>query len=286
MICIDDIVALIVKLGIIDTLGARAKGEDFVMLKPNPETSTEAERPVQLGIQSVEVAGEILQALLLADGPLKLVDLARAADMPSAKAHRYLVSLMRIGLANQDVVTGRYDLGPVAMQLGVKGFTRFEPLRFAEQSVRELVDQVGETAGITAWSERGPIFVRLIEARHDLATSIGPLHACPLTYSATGLLFCGSKTRREQTRRSNVSWIRTAAQVALACHIAARNSPKFFCVCGDKASRRLSTAAVTATAPCVHRSSTSPGVSPWRSRSSGAPAASMPAQTAPWRALS
>jgi DNA-binding IclR family transcriptional regulator len=160
------------------------------MLKTKPETSVETERPLQLGIQSVEVAGELLQALLLAEGPVKLADLARMAGMPSAKAHRYLVSLMRIGLASQDAVTGRYDLGPVAMQFGVKGFTRFEPLRFAEHSVRELVDQVGETAGIAAWSERGPIFVRLIEARHDLATSIGPLHACPLTYSATGLLFC------------------------------------------------------------------------------------------------
>ncbi|MFX8907130.1 IclR family transcriptional regulator, partial [Acinetobacter baumannii] len=63
--------------------------------------------------------------------------------MPSAKAHRYLVSLIRIGLATRDGVSARYDLGPIALQLGLKGFSRFEPLRFAEATLREIVDQVG-----------------------------------------------------------------------------------------------------------------------------------------------
>ena len=149
-----------------------------------------SERASQPGIQSVEVAGEILQALLRADGPMKLADLARDAGMPSAKAHRYLVSLMRIGLAApQDTASGRYDLGPVALQLGLKGFTRFEPLRFAEQKLREMVDQVGETTALAVWSDRGPAMVRVIEARHVLAGSVPPTHICPLTYSATGLLF-------------------------------------------------------------------------------------------------
>ncbi len=155
----------------------------------------------QLGIQSVEVAGRILQALLHAPGPLKLVELSREADMPSAKAHRYLVSLMRIGLATQDEASGLYDLGPVALQLGLKGFTRFEPLRLAETTLRGLVDQVGETATLAVWSERGPTYVRMIEARHELASTIPPSHSCPLTYSATGLLFCALEDS-ERTAKS------------------------------------------------------------------------------------
>ena len=155
----------------------------------------------QLGIQSVEVAGEILQALLRANGPLKLVELSREAGMASAKAHRYLVSLQRIGLATQDEVSGLYDLGPVALQLGLKGFTRFEPLRLAETTLRDLVDQVGETATLAVWSERGPTYVRMIEARHELASTIPPSHSCPLTYSATGLLFCALENN-ERTAKS------------------------------------------------------------------------------------
>jgi DNA-binding IclR family transcriptional regulator len=44
------------------------------------------------GIQSVEVGFGLLQVLGEAQGPLMLRDLARAANMSAAKAHRYLVS--------------------------------------------------------------------------------------------------------------------------------------------------------------------------------------------------
>ena len=158
--------------------------------EPLPENAPGADKPTQLGIQSVEVAGDLIHALIQADGPLKLADLAQRAGMPSAKAHRYLVSLMRVGLARQDAATSRYDLGPVAFQLGLKGFSRFEPLQVAEATLHTLVDQVGETAALAVWGEKGPTMIKVVEARHDLASTMAPSHHCPLTYSATGLLFC------------------------------------------------------------------------------------------------
>jgi DNA-binding IclR family transcriptional regulator len=154
-----------------------------------PEIEDADERPAQFGIQSVEVAGDLIHALIHADGPLKLAELAERAGMPSAKAHRYLVSLIRIGIAQQDAGTSRYDLGPVAFQLGLKGFTRFEPLRLAEATLRDLVDEVGETSALAVWGEKGPTMIRVIEARHNLASTIAPSHHCPITYSATGILF-------------------------------------------------------------------------------------------------
>ena len=69
------------------------------------------------GIQSVEVGFALLQALIDAPGPLALKDLAAAAGMPAAKAHRYLVSYQRSGLVKQDAATSRYDLGPMAFPL-------------------------------------------------------------------------------------------------------------------------------------------------------------------------
>lgn len=118
----------------------------------------------QPGIQSVEVAGEVLSALMRMPGPCRLAELARAVGMPSAKLHRYMVSLIRIGLATQDPVSGRYDLGPTALQLGLLGFSRFDLLRFAERTLADLVVATGETAMIAAWSPRGPSIVRLAEA--------------------------------------------------------------------------------------------------------------------------
>jgi len=190
---------------------------------PIKSPAQELERTEQFGIQSVEVAGGLLEAMLRSEGPAKLAELARSAGMPSAKAHRYLVSLIRIGLATQDPTTGLYDLGSFAFQLGLKGFTRFEPLRLAETMMRQLVDEVGETVALAVWSERGPVMIRVIEARHEFAATVAPSHACPLTYSATGLLFCtfedpartanAIKRELEQNRvvgRPNAPYNRTA----------------------------------------------------------------------------
>tara|TARA_R110002072_G_scaffold214288_3_gene371371 strand:+ start:1355 stop:2173 length:819 start_codon:yes stop_codon:yes gene_type:complete len=141
------------------------------------------------GVQSVEVAGKILDAMIQADGPLKLAEIAHQVGMPSAKVHRYLVSLIRTGLAMQSSESAKYDLGPTAFQIGVKGFARFEPLKTAEAVLRDLVDMVGETAALAVWTEKGPTMIRVIEAQHDLATTIAPTHHCPLTFSATGILF-------------------------------------------------------------------------------------------------
>ena len=50
------------------------------------------------GIQSIEVGGTLLQALVDAGAPLPLRELARRAGMTSAKAHPYLVSFGALGL--------------------------------------------------------------------------------------------------------------------------------------------------------------------------------------------
>ncbi|MBP1848366.1 DNA-binding IclR family transcriptional regulator [Rhizobium petrolearium] len=155
--------------------------------KISPEDTSE--RPAQLGIQSVEIAGTILDVLIRAEGPMKLAELAASLKMPSAKVHRYLVSLIRTGLVKQLKDSSKYDLGPVAFQLGIKGFARFEPLQLAETILTELVEQVGETSALAVWTDKGPTMVRVMEARHDFATSVAPTHHCPMTFSATGLVF-------------------------------------------------------------------------------------------------
>ncbi|MDE2617334.1 MAG: helix-turn-helix domain-containing protein [Burkholderiales bacterium] len=63
------------------------------------------------GIQSVEVGYALVDALARASGPLMPRDLAAAAAMNAAKAHRYLVSFQRPGQVSQDRASARYDLG-------------------------------------------------------------------------------------------------------------------------------------------------------------------------------
>jgi DNA-binding IclR family transcriptional regulator len=142
------------------------------------------------GVNSVEVAGVLLRLLAEAGGPMRLADLSRAAAMPSAKAHRYLVSLGRAGLIEQDPATSRYELGPLMLRAGLAALGRSDLLKRAERTLDAIVARTGETAAAAVWGTHGPTHVRLVAARHALAASVPPGHVCPMTYSASGLVFC------------------------------------------------------------------------------------------------
>ena len=111
------------------------------------------------GIQSVEVGFGLLEALSKAPGALMLRDLAAAAGMSAAKAHRYLVSFQRLELVVQDAVSTRYDLGPASLKLGLASLSRLDALRLARQRISGLMEQVGHTLALAVWGNHGPTVV-------------------------------------------------------------------------------------------------------------------------------
>jgi DNA-binding IclR family transcriptional regulator len=151
-----------------------------------PRTTT-PRRPQ--GIQSLEVAGRLLQALSRAGQPMMLKDLAADAAMPAAKAHRYLVSFQRIGLVEQDAVTGRYDLGPGALELGLAALARIDPIRFATPLVSQLTAELDATVALAVWGSRGPTIVRWEDSARDINVHLRAGAVMPLLSSATGRAF-------------------------------------------------------------------------------------------------
>lgn len=143
----------------------------------------------QRGIQSVEVGGQLLRALAEADGPMMLRDLAKSADMSAAKAHPYLVSFMRIGMVDQDKATGRYELGPLALQIGLAGMRRLQPVRVAEGIVSGLVDTIGQTVALAVWGNHGPTVVRIEEGVSAIHVNMRVGSVMSLLGTATGRVF-------------------------------------------------------------------------------------------------
>jgi DNA-binding IclR family transcriptional regulator len=111
------------------------------------------------GIQSVEVGFGLLEVLSQARGPLMLRDLAAAAGMSAAKAHRYLVSFQRLQLVVQDSGT-RYDLGPAALMLGLASLSRLDAVKLARERVADLVGKIGHTLALAVWGNHGPTIVQ------------------------------------------------------------------------------------------------------------------------------
>jgi DNA-binding IclR family transcriptional regulator len=141
------------------------------------------------GIQSVEVGFGLLQALGEATGPLMLRDLARAANMSAAKAHRYLVSFQRLQLVVQDAASTRYDLGPAALKLGLASLSRLDAVKLARERVSILVERIGHTLALAVWGNHGPTIVHWEESPSAVTVNLRLGDVMPLLSSATGRCF-------------------------------------------------------------------------------------------------
>jgi DNA-binding IclR family transcriptional regulator len=149
----------------------------------NPEGDKE-----RAGIQSVEVGFALLDVLAQAPGPLMLRDLASAAGMSAAKAHRYLVSFQRLNLVVQDANT-RYELGPATLRLGLATLSRLDAVKLARERLPTLMDQTGHTLALAVWGNRGPTLVHWQEAPLAMPVSLRLGDVMPLLSSATGRCF-------------------------------------------------------------------------------------------------
>ncbi|WP_334157946.1 IclR family transcriptional regulator [Oryzomicrobium sp.] len=150
--------------------------------------SNDLDKPRQ-GIQSIEVGARLLRALANSGRPTMLRDLAKDAGMPAAKAHRYLVSFVRMGLVEQDPASSRYALGPFALELGLACLGRLDPVRIAGPILDELCEAIQETVALAVWGNRGPTIVRLAEPPGPINVTLRAGTVLPLTTSATGRAF-------------------------------------------------------------------------------------------------
>lgn len=143
----------------------------------------------QQGVQSAEVGLAVLAALAGLGAPASLSAIAAAADLAPAKAHRYLVSLLRAGMAVQDPASGRYDLGPAALELGLAALGRLDPQRLATDSLAALRDRLDETVCLLVWGNRGPTVVHWQPSSQAVTVNIRVGAVLPLLRSASGRVF-------------------------------------------------------------------------------------------------
>jgi DNA-binding IclR family transcriptional regulator len=153
-------------------------------------TGTTTAAKEQQGVRSVETGMALLQSLAArARTPLSLSDLAAAAGMAPAKAHRYLVSLIRAGMVEQDRASGRYRLGAAALTIGLAALSALDVMRFAGEALERLRDAIDETVLLAVWGNRGPVVVRWEEASRPVTTNVRPGSVMPLLNSSTGRTF-------------------------------------------------------------------------------------------------
>ena len=146
----------------------------------------------QRAVQSIEVGGRLLLALGAQREPMALKDLAAAAGLPAARAHPYLVSFGKLRLIEQDAASGRYALGPAALQVGLSALHQLDPVRVATPVAEALAASTGYAVALALWGNFGPTIVRMIEARQPLLVAMRAGTVMSALHTATGRAFAAA----------------------------------------------------------------------------------------------
>jgi len=141
------------------------------------------------GIQSAEIALDVLTRLAELGGALSVSELGRSLDMPRAKVHRYLVSLERRGYVEQDAASARYRLGPQALHTGLAALAEVDFVKLAAGGLDGLSAAIGQTVFISVWGQHGPTIVQWRDARLPVTVNVRVGSVLPLLNSATGRVF-------------------------------------------------------------------------------------------------
>lgn len=150
----------------------------------------EAAPKAQRGIQSVEVGGRFLRALADARQPMTLAELADTAGLAAAQAHAYLVSFTRLGLVKRDHLSGRFEPGPLALQLGMLRLDHDPAYRAAVPRVAALAEATGYSVAISLAGADGPTIVRYEPGGAPLHVNLHVGTVMSLFATATGRTFC------------------------------------------------------------------------------------------------
>jgi DNA-binding IclR family transcriptional regulator len=141
------------------------------------------------GIGSILIGGRLLAVMANAGRPLMLRDIAAGADLTSAQAHAYLVSLRKIGLVEQVNQSGRYQLGPFALQLGLARMRSVDALRLATNATPGLAAELGLMTTVTVWGSLGATVVQVNEAGDQVHVNLRAGTVYSLLHTATGRVF-------------------------------------------------------------------------------------------------
>lgn len=141
------------------------------------------------GIRSVEHGVKILESLVNSRQALPLKAVASMAGMSPSMAHRYLTSFIRTNLVQQDSVSGHYDLGTLALRLGLAALNRSDFIQIADDEFKQLVSRVNVDGHISVWGDYGVTIVRIHNRHIPILSNLRLGAVLPLYDSAAGRVF-------------------------------------------------------------------------------------------------
>jgi DNA-binding IclR family transcriptional regulator len=155
----------------------------------NTAQATPKAAKAQRGIHAMEVGGALLQHVADAGRPVSMIGLSAASNLPLNQVFTYLVSLVRTGLVRRDVMTNRYEPGPLSLKLGLRALQQLYPLQKAIELVTQIVEDENHGVFVAIWTEHGATVVQYHGPEMYLHVGLHAGSVMSLAHSSTGRLF-------------------------------------------------------------------------------------------------
>jgi len=117
------------------------------------------------GVQSIERAFSLLEAVAASDRAMGLSQLAAACDLPLPTIHRLARTLVALGYLRQEP-SRQYALGPRVLLLGESSSKMLNTI--ALPHLAGLVDELGETANLAMLDGDQVAYVAQVPGRHSM----------------------------------------------------------------------------------------------------------------------
>jgi DNA-binding IclR family transcriptional regulator len=143
----------------------------------------------EIGTPVITRVAAILRAVGRERGGVTTTSVARATDIPRATAHRMLTALAEQGLIDREADTGLWFLGPEIYLLGSVSTSRYDAAPVADDLLRALADDTGESAFLSARRGWETVCVSAIEGSFPLRSHVlYPGSRFPLGIASAGLV--------------------------------------------------------------------------------------------------
>ena len=155
-----------------------------------PESSNElAFEADEYGNRSVVLAFAILKALIEAGRSATLRDLAQAVHLTPSRTHRFLAGMVKVGVISQNRESGKYDLGPGLIELGMNALRRVDVIKLGIEATEQLAMETGLVSMLCIWGGDGPTVIKWAQGKTITAFHIREGVGLPLLTTATGKIF-------------------------------------------------------------------------------------------------
>lgn len=169
-------------------------------------------------MDSVERLSAILREFALApSGRRGVSEIARATDLSKAVVHRMLIAMSRTGLLVRDDTDQSYDLGPLAVSLGLAAMAGHDLAGAAAATMQRLVAETGETSTLSLKVGDERVYEAQVEPDQDVRMSVGIGERYPIYLGSSGraiLAFLGESEIDAYLKRTRIKAVTPQTKTA------------------------------------------------------------------------